>query len=646
VRCDDTMVVLSERADGEADAADARTEHVDEHLSGCADCRRFERDIGRVRSYLRVEPVGRAPDVAPAVVAAHEATLEVPAPSARGGRRLAAVAAVAALAGLVAGATFVGIGRRPHSPAAADIPDRVLAAQHEIVSLDSRLSITEAVAGDRDTTRTFAAELTYRAPESLALRVRETTGRPDDADVADNEAQLEDLSTAADAQRTAGGLVVDGDRWWQRTARRCSPAAGRVSCPADPVTWTRSVTGREPFSDAAPVPLELVSPVESFTLATAPSIVGERTIAGRPAVGVSVTAAQVAPLLDGFAAAVELGPVHPTDRVDLWLDDEHLVPLGLEVRASTDPARARWAAAVGAADRPGEVVLRVDADAAEINRSPGAAADTADAALALPDDPPSSATDDGFRPATSSDPVLARVPVPDRLPAGLRPHRSGTLTTPGGPDVGVRSWSDGRAWLTVRATDEWPGGRLFGRLGLDVTPVDLGPAGTGYVASGGRRVGLHTDGIDVVVSGSLPIDQLQRVAAGLGLVGRPVPADWAEATTADREEAVAVVPGLLTARGAVGFVGDPALRVVGDTVHEVWRGPGARAFTLTQRIAPVLPPPSTGDETGIEVRGRPGRFSPERGELEWVEDGVVLSLRSPTLALGELVAIAEGLEPA
>ena len=46
------------------------------------------------------------------------------------------------------------------------------------------------------------------------------------------------------------------------------------------------------------------------------------------------------------------------------------------------------------------------------------------------------------------------------------------------------------------------------------------------------------------------------------------------------------------------------------------------------------------------MRGVVGRYSPAEGELAWVEDGVVCTLRSQGLTLGELAAIAERLEPA
>jgi hypothetical protein len=44
------------------------------------------------------------------------------------------------------------------------------------------------------------------------------------------------------------------------------------------------------------------------------------------------------------------------------------------------------------------------------------------------------------------------------------------------------------------------------------------------------------------------------------------------------------------------------------------------------------------------VRSADGRYSLALGELEWVEHGRVVSLRSTTLSLEELLAIAQSLE--
>ena len=79
---------------------------------------------------------------------------------------------------------------------------------------------------------------------------------------------------------------------------------------------------------------------------------------------------------------------------------------------------------------------------------------------------------------------------------------------------------------------------------------------------------------------------------------------------------------------------------------EARSGPGDRAFTLTQWRSASLVPPTGGDEMGTEVRGTAGRYSPQRGELEWVESGLAVSLRSDTLGLTDLLDVARRLKPA
>ena len=75
-------------------------------------------------------------------------------------------------------------------------------------------------------------------------------------------------------------------------------------------------------------------------------------------------------------------------------------------------------------------------------------------------------------------------------------------------------------------------------------------------------------------------------------------------------------------------------------------GPGDRGFELFEAPATVLTPPVDPDVRGVRVRGTAGRYSPEKGELEWLGDGLAITLRSGTLSLGELVRIAEELRPA
>jgi hypothetical protein len=89
-----------------------------------------------------------------------------------------------------------------------------------------------------------------------------------------------------------------------------------------------------------------------------------------------------------------------------------------------------------------------------------------------------------------------------------------------------------------------------------------------------------------------------------------------------------------------------AARVVDGTVIISVTGPGARGFVLTQTRDGALAPPLDPDVQGLEVRGVAGRYTASLGELEWVEGGYAVSLRSDTLTVDELVAIAGRLEPA
>jgi hypothetical protein len=210
--------------------------------------------------------------------------------------------------------------------------------------------------------------------------------------------------------------------------------------------------------------------------------------------------------------------------------------------------------------------------------------------------------------------------------------------------VAVRTWTDGRAWVKVRATRDWPGGRLFGDLGPLVRPLGLG-AGVAYASEDGGRVAVHGSGVDLAVSGSLAPADLARVAAGLPVAGRPVPDGWAEAATATLPEARAAGPGLLRPSDPAGFA-PPAVRVDGKAVTLAYGGAGSRGFLLVQAPGVRLTPPLDEDATGVRVRGSDGRWSPGRGELEWVEAGRSFDLRSTTLSLEELLAIAASLVPA
>jgi hypothetical protein len=612
--CDAARRALSARLDGELAAGEHAA--LDAHVATCAVCARFAASIAELRQGLRFEAVApdSVPDVAPAVVAAVVAA--PPRRSRAADRHVPALLKVAAalVAGAVAGATFVGVTHRePSDIAFAGVPAEVAAAQNTIDTLSAEVHVTEHGFHPDVPTRTFSGHLRYRAPESLALTLDDHTVYP-----------------SADWVRDDVRLVVDGDTWWTSGPRAC-PVQALPACTPD-TPDVSVVRGREPFATDSPVPLDLVTPVASFGAGGDPAPLGERTIAGRDAVGVRTTAARIEPLLAGLAPAGNLRAIAPSDEADVWLDRTTLVPLAVTVRAAAGPDRAAWAAIRGYADAPGRLVLAVSLSSVAVNdRLPSGS---------FPAPPPDAALtrNGGFH---SGGDAVAAVPPPTSLPAGFAAYRSGTVDADSGPAIGLRTWTDGRAWLEVRATTAWPGGRLFGDMGDVVRRVDLaaGRAGVGYVDGSGSRVAVHTPALDVVVAGTTGTTELLAVAASLGLVGTPVPPAWPESATATLADARAAAPDLLVPSGLPAF-GPPAIRVDGDTVALAYTGGGDRSFLLTRTGAAALLPPVDPDARGVRVRGTDGRYLPSTGQLEWVEDGHAYRLESSTLSIGELLAVA------
>jgi hypothetical protein len=199
------------------------------------------------------------------------------------------------------------------------------------------------------------------------------------------------------------------------------------------------------------------------------------------------------------------------------------------------------------------------------------------------------------------------------------------------------AWSDGRAWLRVSWTEDWPGGRLFGDLDIPVQRIDVS-GGVVYVGDGGRRVAVHGSDTDVIVTGSLSPEALLAVALGIDVAGIPVPPTWPEAGASTIGAADAALDGRLLIVDEDRY-GSPAIDVSAGVVTMSHTGPGARAFAVIESIG-ELPPPTTGDVIGVAVRRSSGRWTPDAGTLEWVEDGLVVTVRSATLSRSELLDIA------
>ena len=611
MRCAVARRLVSARADDVLDAP--RETDLVRHLDACGACRDFAERLAQVRRSLHLQPVGAAPDVAPRVRAALEArAVPVPggaAPVSRSrqpghDRRVLPAAAAAFLVAVVVAASVVGLVAPPGARA-TDVRSLVLAGQTELHALDARVEVVEYGWHPDVPTRTYTGELRYAAPETLALTLQDRTDYPSGA------WRPNDVT-----------LVVDDDRAWGSGLPPCPPAGLPACTPEQP--RVRAVEGRAPFDPAAPVPLDLVLPVASFLIGGAEEPLGEARIDGRDMVGVAVTAAQIAPLLEALASHGNWRPIHPTDRAEVWLDAGSGLPLRVEVRAAGGYERDRWAAANGLDDLDGAAVLTWRLEPVSIN----GAVD-----VAVPEPP----ADVSARWLSFRDQPHAG-PTPTWLPEGMTAHRTGRSEA-----AEVSSYADGRAWVAIHSASGWEARHLYGHAAGVVRRIELDGAGVAYVPEGGDRILLHGDDIDVEVVGSLPTEQLLRVASSLGVTGRPVPDDWREASTATLAEARAAWPGLLTlAQPTPGYAG-PGVSVSDAGVVQSFAGAGDRGFVLIEVDGDTLGPPVDAVVLAVDVRDRQARFTPDRGTLEWVENGRIVTLRSRTLGLAALAELADGL---
>lgn len=643
MRCEAAQRELSARLDDEV--RPPVTAALDAHLASCASCRGFEARARRLRLLTRVSPAQPVPDLVPAIMdrvrreaagrARRPVTRRLPRPGPAWGRAAVAFAAGALVAALVV-AGLPGVRRGLGPALAAEIPDRVVAASTSITGYRATFDIIEQHFHPRVPVRRFDARVTFAAPERFRAAVTDTTSYP-----------------SAAWPRNDTVLSVDGDRWLSRGPATC-PRESLPSC-APGGEEVRRVTGREPFDGDAPLPTDIVLPVGTLSGSERVRVVGEGEELGRETILVELANRDAVPLFGWLHAVGSWRPVFPLDRVVVSLDAESWFPLAYEVRAAWSPDRAAWAQAnTLPIERPGTLLLRVEARSfrPEGGRPPG-----------LPE--LEGARDHGFRRVPLSR-LAAEGGGPAVIPndlAGLRPYRAGTFASGGRPsDEILLSFSRGLAWLKLRQTRSWDQPHLFGDVGHLAAPVILPGGGVAYyepaTATLGRRLSIHAPGIDLYLEANLPRPALLRIAGSIPVEGMEIPEGWREVRW--RGGTLRLHVPLDGAKREV-----PSLRVPSpdalpagyrlSTVHLVEQdgrtgaavyfrrlgaeldGVGIRYFQVEgDRLAPPLDP----DVQRVRVDEVIGRYSPGRGELEWVEDGVYRSVTAPTLDLSMLLEVA------
>jgi len=542
----------------------------------------------RLRSRLRVEEASVPPDVTGAVLAhirsrssAHQ----------RSRRSLAlAAAAVFVVAAVGAALAVRPDGPLGPDPVLADVGERILLAQRNVLSLDATLTLVERGGHPDVPVRRYEGTLRYQAPERVWLHLEDRTSLP--AGFPPNDLDL---------------VVRDGVAW--SSGLRGCPVGDQPSCLGS--AQVRVVSGLSPFAADWVAPLDLVIPVAAFL----PGTDVAATEAGESVV-IETTVARLQRTIDGLRGAGALRAVHPTDAVRLELDRDTFTIQRLTVTAGDSSARSVWASSNGYAEAAGTDVLDLRVEEGSLPASP------------FPDAPGRAGTDAGF-----DDRADLSGPQPSWLPTGYSAHRSGVQAGTG-PMTTVRSWTDGRAWIRLDVTDERDGDQLFGGLGPLVRRLAVG-GGVGYTDPSGSILSLHTSERDLTVTGSVPLAVLVRVAASLPVIGDQVPSGWPQGDVLDSLPSGALRPdGTLIAR----YEGSDLLVVV--------PGPGQTSAVLRQRPGTSLGSAAKADVVEVRVRGFTGRYEPRTQVIRWVEGGWVRELRSEGLGLGDLLAIADALEPA
>ncbi len=329
---------------------------------------------------------------------------------------------------------------------------------------------------------------------------------------------------------------------------------------------------RAPFSAGWAAPLELVVPVES---------IGGASIARTDAETITAltTVGQASALITTTIENGAFRQVHSDDTIEIRLDAEDLTLRGFSIHAAASAARTMWATTWGYTDDPGTEIIRLDVTVDGQTTPP-------------PQRPAVELSDGGF----DDQPVNIQG-LASAMPDGFGPHRSGVLQVPGMPDTEVSGWADGRAWITVRSqvhdrTEAPPGATSLEVDGNIVVADEAAHEAT--ILTGNHRI---------IVSGTLPLDDLVAVAAHLPYVG--------------------VSPS------------SPSTGPEISTIHE-----GTAAIRVELRPGRLLPPADRGDIIGVALRGTTARFSPTVGELTWIENDTIVALSGST-DLATLQAAAE-----
>jgi hypothetical protein len=630
---DQAELLLSSRIDGEHLAA-RQSASLERHLRTCERCRAFERGAYRLREATRFQLAPAVPDLVEPIMSsvrieprpANVRVLRQPARRRRPVPRVAPLVATV-LVGALVGSLVVGgpWGERAGEPALAssDVVDGVSAAAVRLHAYEATFAISESHLSPEVSSRDLTMHVWFEAPERFRLDVTDHTAYPVE-------------TTPTDLR-----LIVDGPSWY---------ASGPAACPSSTCPVRESlVRNRLPFSTAAPIPTDLVLPLDVLADADDVTVLGRGRVLGRPAVRVEVPFERAGPLFPFLSLGGEWRPFFDRDRVRIWLDERSWLPLRWEVFPAPGADRRAWALRFGLPiEPPGEAVFA--AVALDVSLQPPAGE-----VFAIPET--ARGSDQGARPVALAD-LRAKAgfePIAPPEVAGLELYRA--VLPPEGP---VLAYADGLAFLTLGQSASWDADAPYGPVSVRAEQVRLPGGGVAYYepASGdqARRLSIHAEGTDLYLESNLPRSALVAAAAALPVRGLPFPESWlvrieggarVERVTIEQARSAVSFPIELPTALPQGFELASVELVdagegLGVTLYLRDRDADGSVGIIRMHLEPAtsLPPAISAVQSAVDVGGAMGRYTPDRSQLEWVRDGVYRSIDAPGLDLAALLALA------
>jgi len=628
---------------------------VERHVADCTACAAFEAGAWKLREAARFEVAPAVPDLVDSIMASVQRERQERAPTRLrllpGGRarrpllpdriRLAPVAAAMAV-GLVVGSLAVGgPWQRPEglSVDAAEVTRGVAAAATTLSSYQARFAVTEYHFAPDVPVREFSMNVWFQAPERFRLDVVDHTQYP-----------------SKDVTPTDLELIVNGSSWY---------SVGPSACPIDVCPPRQTVVeNRVPFSSTTPAPTDLILPVTSLADANQLEVVGRGNLLGRPAIEVRLPFDLAEPLFPFLSLGGSWRPFFGSDQVDLWLDATSWLPLSYAVYPAGGRERDEWALRFGLpSESPDQPIFQVVA--LSVDRQPPGAG-----TFRIPQT--SGGTDQGAKPVSifqASEETGFRPIEPEDVD-GLSMYQvvlPPASTSKGEPPQTLITYSKGLAWLKLGETRDWTSNTLYGPVSLQAQEVSLANGSVAYyepaTADHGRRLSIHAVGTDLYVETNLSRDMLLNVAGSLRVTGIPIPATWAVRTSPEGvTERVTLAQAAAETPFTIMLPGSDALpagySVASAEIVRLHQGTalnvyfqqqdtdlGTGPIRLHEEVATKLPPASSAAQSEVEVRGVIGRWTPDRNQLEWVEQGVYLSLDAGGLSLADLLGVAASLEP-